>query len=364
MRLSEIISIFESAAPTAYQEEYDNAGLNVGDPDTEISAALLCIDVTDAIIEEAIQKGANLVISHHPVLYHPVKSITGRSYTERILRTAIIHGIALYSAHTNFDNIFGGVNREICRRLGLINLKILSPIQEGLKKLVTYVPSAAADDVRNALFEAGAGHIGKYDSCSFNIEGTGSFRAAEGTNPYVGEIGKTHFENETRIETIFPGNLKPQIIKVLLRAHPYEEVAYDIFPVENEFIMAGSGMIGDLKEPADTLHFLNQVKTTFNCRILRHSRLIHSIVNKVAVCGGSGSFLIQKAISAGADVFITGDIKYHQFFDAHDQIIAVDIGHYESEQFTVELFYDILKEKLPNFAVHFSDINTNPIHYF
>jgi len=363
MKLTEIISIIESFAPLSYQDSYDNTGLAVGDINTEVSAVLLCIDVTESIIDEAIQLGANLVISHHPAIFQPLHRITGTSHAERVLLSAISNKITLYSAHTNLDNVFEGVNQKICHKLGLIKTKILSPAQQSLRKLVTYVPLTFAETVRTALFNAGAGHIGGYDSCSFNVNGKGSYRAPEGSTPFTGEIGKLHFEDETRIETVFPAVLKTKIIKALLKVHPYEEVAYDIFPVENYFEMAGSGMIGDLNKPEDTLNFLNHVKAVFNCKMLRHSRPIQSTVKKVAVCGGSGSFLIQKAISAGADVFITGDVKYHQFFDINDQLMVVDIGHYESEQFTIEILYEILKKKLPNFAVHFSSTNTNPIYY-
>lgn len=363
MKLSEILSVFESFAPLSYQDTYDNAGLAAGDIATEVSAVLLCIDVTEAVIGEAMQLGANLIISHHPVIFQPLHRITGNSHAERVLLSAISNKIALYSAHTNLDNVFDGVNQKICQRLELHHCKILSPTRESLKKLVTYVPLTHAESVRTALFNAGAGNIGGYDSCSFNMDGKGSFRAPEGSSPFAGEIGKLHFEDETRIETIFPAALKSKIITALLRAHPYEEVAYDVFPVENEFGRAGSGMIGELSEPKDTLSFLAHVKTVFNCKTIRYSRSFHSTVKKIAVCGGSGSFLIQKAIAAGAEVFITGDVKYHQFFDTDGQIIVVDIGHYESEQFTVEIFYEILKKNLPNFAVHFSSINTNPIYY-
>jgi dinuclear metal center YbgI/SA1388 family protein len=363
MKLSEIILIIESAAPTTFQEDYDNSGLAIGDPDMDVSAALLCIDVTLTVIEEALQVGANLVISHHPVLFNPLKKITGTSQTERIVSLAIRNNIAIYSAHTNLDNIFGGVNQKICRKLGLKNTRILDPLQHGLRKLVTYVPLAQADQVRLALFNAGAGQLGRYDSCSFNTAGRGSFRAGEGSAPFAGEIGKLHFEEEIRIETIFPVEYKAKIIEALLKTHPYEEVAYDIYPIENTYELVGAGMIGELNDPMNELDFLNNVKDVFGCRVLRYSKLSHKPVKKIAVCGGSGSFLISRAISAGADLFLTGDIKYHQFFEAEERIIIVDMGHYESEQFTIDIFYDILIKNLPNFAIHFSSINTSPIYY-
>jgi len=363
MKLSEIIAVFESYAPLSYQESYDNAGLTVGDTGMEISAALLCIDVTEAVVDEARQQGANLIISHHPVIFKPLKQLTAGTGPERIIISAITYKIALYCAHTNMDNISGGVNRKICQKLNLEKTRILSPLPNSLRKLVTFVPTASAEEVRSALFAAGAGNIGAYDSCSFNLEGKGSFRASEGSNPYAGEIGKLHFENETRIETIFPAVWKTRIIKALLKVHPYEEVAYDIFPVENEYEQAGWGMIGELKEPVNSLDYLQQIKDIFRCQVIRHTRVISKTVKKIAVCGGSGSFLIHRARSSGADMFITGDLKYHQFFDAEDLIVIVDIGHFESEQFTIEIFYEILKKNLPNFAIHFSSIQTNPIYY-
>jgi dinuclear metal center YbgI/SA1388 family protein len=363
MKLAEIIAVFESVIPIAYQENYDNSGLIVGQTDKEIASALLCIDVTEAIVDEAIQLGANLIISHHPVIFNPLKKLTGSNYTERILFSAIRNGIALYSAHTNIDNLHEGVNRKICMKLDLCNVKILSPMRDELRKLVTYVPIKHADQVRSALFAAGTGHIGKYENCSFNLEGQGSFRASAGAKPFAGKIGKLHFERETRIETIFPKVMQAKIIDALLSAHPYEEVAYDIYPIENTFEFVGSGMIGELKEPMDEITFLNLVKNKFNSKVLRHSPLLNKPFMKVAVCGGSGSFLIHKAISSGADLFITGDMKYHQFFDADEKIVIADIGHYESEQFTTEIFYEVLTKNLPNFAIHFSRINSNPINY-
>lgn len=363
MKLREIVSVFESFAPLTYQEKYDNSGLAVGDPDMEITAALLCIDVTVEVVEEAINRGTNLIISHHPVVFKPLSKLTGSNSVEKVILLAVRKSIALYSAHTNMDNVLHGVNHKICSKLGLIEPEILAPLQHVLKKLVTYVPDQHADVVRNALFDAGAGHIGNYDACSFNNNGFGTFRALEGANPYIGDVGKLHLENETRIETIFPAACQRVVIQSLLKFHPYEEPAYDIYPVENIFPSAGSGMIGKLANPLNEIDFLGQVKTIFNCHYLRHSRLLNKPVSRIAVCGGSGAFLIPAAISAGADLFITGDVKYHEFFTAEDHLLIADIGHYESEQFTIEIFYDILIKKIPNFAIHFSSIKTNPIYY-
>jgi dinuclear metal center YbgI/SA1388 family protein len=363
MKLAEIISVIETNAPLALQENYDNAGLAVGDAGMQVQSALLCIDVTEKIIAEAIQLGANLIISHHPVLFHPLKKLTGAAVDERIILAAVQNNIALYSAHTNLDNILTGVNQKICEKLNLLHTGILVPKEGALRKLVTFVPADHEETVRTALFNAGTGHIGQYDQCSFNAGGQGSFRALPGTHPYTGEINKFHLENETRIETVFPAYLQNQIIRALLSAHPYEEVAYDIYRIENSYEMAGSGMIGVMEKPMAENEFFQHVKDIFRCGIIRCSPFLNKEVKKVAVCGGSGAFLAGAAMAAHADVFLTGDVRYHQFFEADGRIIIADIGHYESEQFTIEIFYELLTKNLPNFAVHFSRINTNCITY-
>jgi dinuclear metal center YbgI/SA1388 family protein len=305
MKLAEIISVIESHAPLAMQESYDNTGLAVGDAAMEVQSALLCIDVTEKIIEEAKQIGTNLIISHHPVLFHPLKKLTGSALDERIVIAAIRNNIALYSAHTNLDNILPGVNNKICAKLNLLNPQILVPKEGVLRKLVTFVPSQQEEIVRNALFDAGAGHIGQYDKCSFSASGLGSFRALPGTHPYKGEINKFHLENEIRIETVFPDHLQKQIIRALLAAHPYEEVAYDIYRIENAYEMAGSGMVGELEQPVSEIDFFQRVKDVFHCGMIRSSPLLNKPVKKIALCGGSGAFLAGAAMDARADVFLT-----------------------------------------------------------
>jgi dinuclear metal center YbgI/SA1388 family protein len=363
MKLAEIISVIETNAPLALQESYDNAGLAVGDTSMQVQSALLCIDVTEKIIAEAKQLGANLIISHHPVLFRPLKKLTGSSVEERIILAAIRNNIALYSAHTNLDNIITGVNQKICEKLNLLDTEILVPREGLLRKLVTFVPAGHVEKIRTAIFNAGAGQIGQYDQCSFNSGGEGSYRALPGTHPFAGEINKFHLEKETRIETVFPAYLQKQIVQALLAAHPYEEVAYDVYRIENIYGMSGSGMIGVMDKPMAESEFFQYVKDIFHCGMIRCSPFLNKQVNKVAVCGGSGAFLASAAIAARADVFLTGDVKYHQFFEAEDRIIIADIGHYESEQFTIEIFYELLTKNLPNFAVHFSRINTNCITY-
>lgn len=360
--IADIIREIEIFAPPAYQENYDNAGLIIGNPYETCFGALLTLDVTEAIIDEAIQNNCNLIIAHHPLIFAPVKQITGKNYVERCIIKAIKNNISIYAAHTNADNVLAGVNKEIADRLELINTKILLPKNKILKKLVTFVPASHLSQVQEALFNAGCGHIGNYDSCSFYTEGKGTFRGNEFTNPYVGEKQKLSVEPEIRIETIFEAYRETQVVSALLSAHPYEEVAYDIYLLENHHPRIGSGIIGDLKEETDVKNFLHKVKEIFNQPLIRYTPFERKI-KKVALCGGSGSFLLNTAIRQSADVFISSDFKYHQFFDAEDKIMIVDIGHYEAEQFTPEIFYRIIKNKFPNFAALLSKTNTNPIKY-
>jgi len=363
MQLKEITRFIESVAPLALQESYDNSGLLIGNPSDEVSGILITLDITEAIIDEAISKNLNLIVAHHPIIFSGLKKLNGKNYIERCVAKAIKNDIALYAAHTNLDSVFGGVNSKICEKLELQNCQVLDPVSGFLKKLVTFVPTADAEKVRKALFDAGAGNIGNYASCSFNQSGLGSFRGNEQANPYVGEKNQLHFEEETRIETIFPKHIQTRVIQSLLNAHPYEEVAYDIYPLDNEFNQAGIGMIGELHSPADELEFLQKIKETFHCSVVKHTQLLGKPIRKVAVCGGSGSSYLSNAIAQKADIFISGDFKYHQFFDAEQQLIIADIGHFESEQFTKEVFYELLTKKFPKFAVHLSALDTNPVSY-
>ena len=363
MLLKEITQYIESIAPLAFQESYDNAGLIIGQPDDEISGILITLDVTEEILNEAISKNLNLIIAHHPIIFSGIKKLNGKNYIERCVAKAIKNDIAIYAAHTNLDSVFGGVNSKICEKLELQKCRILAPTSGFLKKLVTFVPVADAEKVRKALFEAGAGHIGNYDSCSFSQIGSGTFRGNDQTNPYVGEKNQLHTEEETRIETIFPKHKQYKVIQALLQAHPYEEVAYDIYPLDNDCSQSGIGMIGELGQPMNEMEFLRKLKEAFKCEVVKHTLLLGKPISKVAVCGGSGSTYLSKAMAQNADIFISGDFKYHQFFDAENQIIIADIGHYESEQFTKEVFYELLTKKFPKFAVHLSDFSTNPVSY-
>lgn len=364
MQIKQITQYIESIAPLALQESYDNAGLIIGNPEDEVSGALISLDITEEVLDEAIHKKLNLVICHHPIIFSGIKKLNGRNYIERCVVKAIKNDIVIYAAHTNLDSVFGGVNSKICEKLGLQNCKILAPIPGFLKKLVTFVPLADAEKVRIAIWEAGAGHIGNYDSCTYNVTGEGTFRGNEQTNPYVGEKNQLHIENEVRIETIFPKHIQGKVVQALLQAHPYEEVAYDIYPLDNDFAQAGIGMIGELNEPMNETEFLKKLKDTFHCGVVKHTELLGKSIKSVAVCGGAGSSFLNKAIAQKADIFVSGDFKYHQFFDAERKIVIADIGHYESEQFTKEVFYELLTKKFPKFAVHLSATNTNPVSYF
>lgn len=364
MKIIEIVSALERFAPLPLQDGFDNAGLQIGLTDVEATGALLCLDVTESVIDEAIGLGYNLIISHHPLLFKGYKSITGKDYVERCILKAIKNDLVIYSAHTNLDNAPQGVNFKIAEKIGLQNVQILSPKTESLLKLVTFVPNNHADDVRKALFEAGCGTIGNYDECSYNLKGEGTFRANEGTQPYCGKVGSQHREQEVRIETILPFYKRTEAIKAILKSHPYEEPAYDIYPIKNDWMQAGAGVIGELKEPISELEFLKCVKKTFEVGCLKHNKLKGREIQTVALCGGSGAFLLSNAIRKRADVFLTGEIKYHDYFGHEDDLLMVEMGHYESEQYTKEIFQSIIRDLYPNLDVQISKINTNPIKYF
>lgn len=363
MKLKEITAYLESVAPLVYQESYDNAGLLCGDEQMEINAALICLDSTEAVIDEAISTGCNLVIAHHPILFSGLKKLTGKNYPERVIIKAIKNNIAIYAAHTNLDNVYNGVNGKIAGKLNLQNCELLSPQKNLLRRLITFGPKENAEDIRTALFAAGAGYIGNYNECSFNSNGMGTFKAIEGANPYIGEIGKRVEGEEVKIEVVYPQMIESKVIKALLEVHPYEEVAYDLISLSNVSQSVGAGMVGELKEEMEEMPFLQDLKSKMKAGCVRYTALRGEKVKKIAICGGSGSFLLQSAIAHQADVFITADFKYHQFFDADERIVIADIGHYESEQYTMELFYEILKKKFSTFALQLTKINTNPIKY-
>ena len=364
MKIAAIIAHLESIAHPSLQEDYDNAGLSTGRPEWDCTGAIICLDATEEVIKEAIQKKCNLVIAHHPIVFRGLKKITGKNYVEQTIITAIKNDIAVYAIHTNLDNVQQGVNGMIAARLGLINTHILAPKAGLLKKLFVFVPLQQAGQVRNAIFEAGAGHIGNYSECSFNTRGTGSFTAGEGAHPFIGQVGKRQQEEEIKIETIFPAWLQNKVVAAVKAAHPYEEPAFDLLPLHNEHAATGAGMVGELPAPLPEKDFLLQIRDVFEVPVVRHTPLTGRMVQKVAVCGGAGSFLISNAIDAGVDFYITADMKYHEFFDANGHLVIADVGHYESEQFTITLLAGFLREKFPTFAALKTAVKTNPVNYF
>lgn len=363
MKVKDIAALIESVAPRSYQESYDNAGLAVGSPDMEVTGVVVCLDVSEQIVEEAISLKANMVISHHPVIFSGLKSLTGRNATERIVMKCIQNGIALYAAHANLDSVWGGVNDRLSAVLGLTNRKVLSPLKGELVKIVTFVPTAYVQNVRNAMFDAGAGTIGAYDCCSYVLNGEGSFRALAGANPFVGEQGKLHIEQEARIEVIASRLVLSQVVDAMIKAHPYEEPAYDIISIENEYAKVGLGMVGDLATPMQESDFLHHVRQSLGAKVLRYSNPTGKMVRRVAVCGGSGASFAAQAVAQKADAYITGDVKYHNFIDAQDKLLLVDAGHFETERFTIDIFYDLIMEKIVNFAVYKTKYIDNPVNY-
>ena len=364
MQIRSILSELELIAPLSLQESYDNAGLLTGMPDWDCTGVICTLDATEEVVLEAIQKGCNLIVAHHPIIFGGLKKINGKNYIEKTIITAIKNEVAIYAIHTNLDNVLSGVNQKIAEKIGLVNCTILQPKPLQLLKLHTFVPTPQLETVRAALFQAGAGAIGLYREASFGMEGIGTFTGGEGTNPTIGKPGERTAVAETRLEVLVPAHLQSQVMRALINSHPYEEVAYDWVLLQNTQTEIGSGLLGELPEPMEEKGVLQLLSTAFSLSVIRHTPLLNKKIQRVALCGGAGSFLIGKALSAGADLYITSDLKYHEFFDANQQMVLADIGHWESEQYTTELLVDILQRKFPTFAVLKSGIHTNPVRYF
>jgi dinuclear metal center YbgI/SA1388 family protein len=363
MKVQDIMSCIEEFCPLAYAEDFDNVGLLVGNSQQEVSGVLISLDTLENVVDEAIEKDCNMIVSFHPIIFSGLKKITGKTYVERVVLKAIKHDIAIYAMHTALDNSWNGVSDRMCDELGLRNKSILIPQKGTIKKLITFVPKKNAENLRNALFAVGAGNIGNYDHCSFNVEGLGSFQGNEASNPTVGKKGETHFEEEVQLGITFARHLEAKVIKTLHESHPYEEVAYEITTLENTNQHIGMGMIGELEKPINEVHFMTLLKTKMKVPVVRHSALSGKMIQKVAVLGGSGSFAIEAAKRAGVDAYVTADLKYHDFYKAEGKLILADIGHYESEQYTKNLLFEHLTKKIPNFAFILSVENTNPIKY-
>lgn len=363
MKIADIISFLEAQAHPLLQEPYDNAGLITGDANWECSGIICTLDAIEEVVTEAIGKKVNLIIAHHPIIFSGLKKLNGKNYVEKTIITAIKNDIAIYAIHTNLDNVAHGVNAKMAAMLGLQNTSVLAPKEGMLKKLFTFVPVEQAEEVRSAIFEAGGGEIGRYNECSFNSNGSGTFKAGKGATPFVGKIGERHIENEVKVEIIFPSYLERKVLTAMKESHPYEEVAYDVVNLSNSHPGIGAGMVGELAEVMSESALLDHIKSVFQVPLVRHTALLAKPVKRIALCGGSGSFLISKALAANADAYITADIKYHEFFEANNRMLIADIGHYESEQFTINLLQELLAEKFPTFAVLKTAIKTNPVHY-
>ena len=364
MKISEIIGHLESLSPLSLQEDYDNCGLLLGDPAWEFQKALLCLDLTENVMAEAINHQCNLVISHHPFIFRGVKRFTSGNPETPVITMAIKNDIAVYAIHTNLDNTLHGLNALVLAKIGISRYRVLSPKSDLQSKLAVFCPVDHAEKVRQSLFNAGAGHIGNYDCCSYNLVGEGTFRASDNANPYVGEKNTIHVEQETRIEVIFPRYLEGKIVNALIENHPYEEVAYDLYPIQNKMTQAGSGLIGEFEDPCEETELLTRIKKNLSIPLIRHSPFRSKPVKTVAICTGSGSFLIREAINSKADAYLTADLKYHDFFGMENRLLLADIGHYESENGVKEWLYAALIEKFPTFAFLISEVNTNPVHYF
>jgi dinuclear metal center YbgI/SA1388 family protein len=364
MIVQDVINYLEELAPLAYAEDFDNVGLLVGNKNAKITGILVTLDTLEAVVDEAINEKCNLIVSFHPIIFKGLKKLTGKSYVERVVMKAIKHDIAIYSIHTALDNTIQGVNDMICNTLELTNKRILIPQNETIKRLTTYVPKDEAEQLRTALFSTGVGAIGNYSNCSFNVEGYGTFKGNENTNPTKGNKGSLHTEAETKVSITFPKHLESQVIQTLFKAHSYEEVAYEVTTLENKNQHIGMGMVGELEDSMDELAFLAFLKNKMNTKCIRHSSFLNKKIKKIAVLGGSGSFDIEAAKTSGADAFITADLKYHDFFTAENNILLADVGHYESEQFTKNLLVAYLTKKITNFAIILSKTNTNPVKYF
>lgn len=363
MKIKELLSTLEEMAPLAYAEDFDNVGLLVGDVNAVATGILVCHDALETVINEAIIKKCNLVVCFHPIIFQGLKKITGTNYVERSIIKAIKNDIAIYAVHTALDNHKNGVNKIFSDALGLVNTKILVPKQNFIQKLVTYTIPENVEELRNALFDAGAGKIGNYEDCSFNSKGIGTYMGNEDSNPEIGNRFEFVENEEIKIEVTFEKHLQSKILKVLFTKHVYEEVAYEIYDLQNAHQNIGSGMIGELEKPMNEIEFLSMVKSKMQCGSIRHSSLLGKPIQKVAVLGGSGSFAITNAKQADADVFLTADLKYHNFYESENQLLLADIGHFESERFTKNYIVDFLKKKIPNFAIIFSEENTNPVKY-
>ena len=365
MTVRGIQEIMEAWAPLDIAWERDNPGLQAGDTGRRVRGILVALDVTEPVVKEAKGAGANLIVSHHPLLFRPLRSLTTRSGTERTLTALARGGIALYSAHTNLDFTRGGTSFALAEALGLATEGFLTSSFRTESKIVTFVPPSHADSVAAAMAGAGAGVIGAYDGCSFRTEGTGTFRGGKGTHPAVGKAGVPEHAREIRLEMVAPRRAVHTVVDALKGAHPYEEVAFDVYPLDNTSGAYGMGALGTLPRAVPLADFLGRVRRALRTRSLRWSGDPRSRVRRVAVCGGSGSELLPQAIAAGADAFVTADVRYHTFQEAGTEITLVDAGHFETEFPVVAAVVDRLRGEIrargARIPVRASSQATNPV---
>lgn len=364
MTIKDVISKIEKRISISQAEDFDNVGLLCGLPERNVSGILVCHDALENVVEEAIVKNCNLIVCFHPIIFSGLKSLTGKNYVERAVLKAIENKIAIYAIHTAWDNDFFGVNAGICNHLGLKNLNILQPKKNNLKQLNVYVPKDHSENLKEALFDAKAGNIGFYDECSFTTEGSGTFRPIAGSKPFSGEQNVRENADEVMISVIFESFKQNQIVSEMKSAHPYEEVAHQIISLDNENQYSGLGMFGEFETEMDEAEFLKFVKDKFNLEIIKHSDFTGKKIKRVGVLGGSGASGIKSALAKKCDAYLTGDLKYHDYFLAESKMLLCDIGHYESEQFVGEQLFEILSQNFSTFAVLKSSEKTNPVNYF
>ncbi|MBW7888510.1 MAG: Nif3-like dinuclear metal center hexameric protein [Bacteroidetes bacterium] len=366
MNVSDFITAFEKVVPPAIAWKGDNVGLQIGKPENKISSILLALDVTLEVVHEAIAKKANLIVTHHPLLFHPLKRISPDSRAGAIAMKIIEHNISLYAAHTNLDSVKNGVNFALGKKLGLKNLAVLSPVKESLTKIAVFVPLTHVEAVAEAMHSAGAGMFSKYDLCSFRTKGTGTFRGMNNASPYIGKVGMTEKVEEARIEMLCEHWKLSSVLRAMIKAHPYEEVAYDIYPLENMNSEYGLGAVGTLSNALSVNEFLRYISHVLKTPSLRYTPGNKKTkIKTVALCGGSGAEFIPNALAAGAEAFITADLKYHTFQEYEDRILLIDAGHFETEHIVLDSLRNIIQHIVGKACtIYKTKKNTNPVHYY
>ncbi len=364
--VGDVIRIIESSYPLCYQEPYDNSGLQVGQMGEKVTGIMLSVETTEAVLEECVDKGCNFLLSHHPILFKPLKRVTMCTYQERCLAFAIKHNIAIYALHTSADNILQGINFFVANKVGMQidGRRPLCPAKGGAYKLQVYVPKTHQKIVREALHQEGIGVSGKYSSCSFSSEGVGRFIPRKGASPFIGkEIGVMEQVSEVCVSMLVEQHLLSAALGTIKRVHPYEEPAYEIIPLLGQSVQVGSGLLGFLPAPVPANSFLNQLKETFNTSVVAHSEITQKMISSVAICGGSGGPFLEQAIAAGADAYVTGEAKYNDFLDAQGRINLVVLGHHTSEQVAIDLFEQLLHQITQEVSLYKSQRDINPVRF-